>query len=224
MQNTVVGLEGLSLLYQTLGVVLGERPTEQSLQGLETLRLLYTRMPVTFSSCVGEGREALRRAFTQMEDVAYPELVIETWQQDYQRLFCSAPLPHIVPRESAYRGGGQLCDEPTVATRQAYAEAEFRPNSLSALPDDHIATELDFMAYLYQQAAHALHHDWNGTERWLTRKQLFVQRHLKLWMPIFCDEVVARAQTSFWKGIALLTKGLVEFEDPLSAPQDGGNP
>lgn len=218
MQNSLVGLEWMASLYQTLGMVLREHPTEQSLRELDNLRVLSLPLPGAFPPCVQEGREAVHHAVRQMEGVAYPELVIETWQLDYRRLFCSAPLPPIVPRESAYRGGdgGRLCDEPTFVTRQAYVEAGFVPHSFSALPDDHIATELAFVAYLYQQAADAMRRDDQDTERWLTRKQLFVQRHLKQWALTFCDEVIAHAKTNFWKGIALLTKGLVEFEDPLA--------
>lgn len=218
MQNSVVGLEWLASLYQTLGAVLQERPTEQSLRGMDNLRVLSLPLPEAFPPGGREGREAVRHAVMQIEDVAYPKLVIETWQLDYRRLFCSALLPHIIPRESAYRGGngGRLCDEPAFATRQAYAEAGFVSNSFSTLPEDHIATELAFVAYLYRQAADALRGDDKDVERWLTRKQLFVQRHLKQWAFAFCDEVIAYAQTNFWKGIGLLTKGLVEFEDPLS--------
>ncbi len=106
-------------------------------------------------------------------------------------------------------------EELTYAIRQAYVEAGFVSNGLPALPDDDIATGLAFVAYLYQQAADALRRDDKDTERWLTRKRLFVQRHLKQWAFTFCDEVIARAHTSFWQGVALLTKGLLEFEDPL---------
>jgi anaerobic sulfite reductase subunit A len=218
MQNSGVGLEGLASLYQTLGRALRERPTAQSLRELDNLRALSMPLPGVFPPGVREGCEAVRHAMMQIEDVAYPELVIETWQMDYRRLFGGVPLPHIVPRESAYRGGdgGRLCDAPTYAIRQAYVEAGFVPNGLPALPDDHIATEFAFVAYLYQQAADAMRRDSKDVERWLTRKQLFVQRHLKQWAFTFCDEVITYAQTNFWKGIALLTKGLVEFEDPLS--------
>ncbi len=215
MQNTVVGLERLASLYKALSAVYGERPMYYEAQVVDNLRPFLEPLPPDRSGCFEEGREFLRRALTRIDGIAYPELIIEVWQQDYRRLFASVPLPHIVPRESAYRGGGErLCDEPTIATRQAYVEAEFIPNSRAVLPDDHIATELAFIAYLYQQAADAMHRDYKDTERWLMRKQLFVQRHLRQWTPTFCDEIVARAQTNFWKGIALLTKGLVEFEDP----------
>lgn len=63
----------------------------------------------------------------------------------------------VAPWESVYVTGERLIMQPsTLAVREAYAEAGFAARNKGSEPDDHIATECDFMAKMAERAIGAL--------------------------------------------------------------------
>jgi TorA maturation chaperone TorD len=64
-------------------------------------------------------------------------------------------------------------------------------------PDDHIALELEFMAWLCNQSETAA-------------QQQFLNNHILKWVPLFCSDVAKGADTSFYRIVAELTGAWVE--------------
>ena len=120
---------------------------------------------------------------------------------DYVRLFASGMSGALSPpTESYYRvpakGGG-------IAEFVADLQREYRAMGivsvgLSEAPD-HIATELEVMAYLCDQEANA----WAANQLALAGDLLglqsrFLQSHLATWVPLFRDRVHDASPTSFY--------------------------
>jgi TorA maturation chaperone TorD len=62
-------------------------------------------------------------------------------------------------------------------------------------PADHITHELDYVVFCMD----------NGIDY-----KDFVQKHLQRWVPAFCDEVLARAESDFFKETANKTKEAIQ--------------
>ncbi len=73
--------------------------------------------------------------------------------------------------------------ESTIAVRQIYAKWGFRPARLNAEPDDHVATELHFMALLSEATLAAFEAENEKQVRSLAQDQAgFLEAHLGLWI------------------------------------------
>lgn len=143
--------------------------------------------------------------------------LIEDLAVEYTRLFLG-PGKHISPHESVHHerddgDWGRLWGKSTVEVKK-FIEAsglEYK-SEYSGLPD-HISVELEFMQKVTEREAQA----WEGKDKdgaiyCLKIEKKFMDDHLKKWIPIFCDKIIAETESSFYKGMAKLTKKFIEFE------------
>ena len=86
----------------------------------------------------------------------------------------------VAPWESVYVSSDRLVFQAsTLAVREAYGAAGFAAKNKGAEPDDHIATECDFMAKLAQRAQNACEvEDWQSCREALALSAKFLQDHL----------------------------------------------
>ncbi len=126
---------------------------------------------------------------------------LEEVQCEYTRLFRSAfpkvPLP---PYESVYTDEeGLLWGKSTLEVLKCYREAglEFlRTNDKNTIPD-HIAVELEFMAYLASNELEAVSED---EKRFYREKQKsFLRDHLLKWAPGFFEQVEKETKLDFYR-------------------------
>jgi TorA maturation chaperone TorD len=85
-------------------------------------------------------------------------------------------------------------------------------NSFSGNPD-HISAELEFMEMLTRREAEV----WNSGECELALDCLkiqkkFFEQHLDNWVPAFCQKIAEKTEHSFFRGMAQVTKGFLDFE------------
>jgi len=129
--------------------------------------------------------------------------------EEYTRLFVGpSPIPLY---ESLYRSeNGLLMQEETLAVRRQYIEAGLAVNPEHSFPEDHIGAELEFVFFLCQKAAQAK----EGQERdFLVQMQYrFFQEHLIKWISPLCDRLYQEAESSYFKGLAKLTKGFILWD------------
>jgi anaerobic sulfite reductase subunit A len=83
-------------------------------------------------------------------------------------------------------------------------------------PEDHIALELEYMAYLCRKQAEAL----RINDKWaaignLNKQKDFLEKHLMIWVPTFCTDIQRIAQADFYKAIAKITTGYIDMEQDL---------
>jgi TorA maturation chaperone TorD len=133
--------------------------------------------------------------------------------RDWTRLFrgvnIRGPLP---PYESLYRTG-KLQDKPAQEICRLFSKMGIRVPEEWHQPLDYIGVEFDFMHLLCTQERG----NWEKNQLGLVLEVVeieksFLDDHLSLWIPIFCEKMIEQAQEIFFKGIARLTKGFINYD------------
>lgn len=156
----------------------------------------YQRQP----AIVDGARKMMKEMNEQKNNDKYPELLAS----DCQRLFVG-PGPVLAPPwESVYRTRDKLLfGEPDDAVRKIYLREGLVVNQ--AEPADHIALELAFMARV---GALAPENSENAAEI-MNIQCSFLKEHLLSWVPDWQKDVTCNAETHFWSGLAMITKGWI---------------
>ncbi len=121
---------------------------------------------------------------------------------------------------------------------RAYAGAGFAKAGEYRVPEDHVSLELDFMAALGMRAAEAVGRVLAGeatedgadsladAERDMNAQLDFLEKHLLVWIPGFCDLLEGRAATPFYRGVAQMLREFLRQErdclDRLEAAEEEG--
>jgi TorA maturation chaperone TorD len=97
-----------------------------------------------------------------------------------------------------------------VGLEKEYAEAGLELSPKLKEQPDHIAVELEFMAYLCGLEACAETEDVVKAMR--GRQARFLEQHLWRWFPSFLNRLDEKAPTSFYLQVAEATRGFLESE------------
>jgi len=138
---------------------------------------------------------------------------------EYASLFLNVGKKPVYPFESVYTSSEKL------VMQKAYDEvlAIYRQEGLGKTellrePEDHIAIELEFMAYLCQRCAEALQAgEGDQALNYLAKQEGFLAEHLMVWVPAFCDDVEQAAKSDFYRGLAQLTREFLSMEQEAVA-------
>ena len=146
--------------------------------------------------------------------------IIEYLAVEYARLFLG-PGQHISPHESVHkesvRGGGMLCGKASTDVKEFIESRGIVFKSDYTGFPDHISVELEFMHHLILWEKKSLQElDGRTAEHFRAMEQQFLNDHIKQWIPLFCEKVIKKSNSSFYKGMAQLTKRFIELE-----PEDG---
>ncbi len=150
---------------------------------------------------------ALARMNSWLQSAPAEELFREL-RHDYAELFLNAGQNPAFPYSSCYVSGKVeplLMQDPLFQARKAYHASGLHKNPVWPDLDDHIAVELEFMAYLVGQA---------GTEK---QQKDFLCNHLLPWAEPFCTQLADSATTNFYKGLAELTRAVLTADDAALA-------
>ena len=125
------------------------------------------------------------------------------------------------PYESVYRDG-RLWGKSTVDVSQTYQRLGVNPPETWTEPPDYIGIELDFMRLTCLNEGEA----WQAGSadkalEYLEAGRDFLRNHVMPWVPGFCEKMYERAELDFYKGIARLTRGFVEYDHRLADQQLG---
>ncbi len=133
---------------------------------------------------------------------------------DYAGLFLNASQTPVYPYESVYTSEERLLMQK--ARDQMIEELRSEGLALTANakePEDHIAIELEFVAHLCQKTIQSLEQgDLLSARQYLEKQKSFLDKHLLVWAPTFCDDTFRAARTDFYKGVAQLTKDFLASE------------
>ncbi|MCJ7567034.1 MAG: molecular chaperone TorD family protein [Anaerolineales bacterium] len=180
--------------------------------------LLDRILALEFSSTEGipeidEGYRILHGYVEKAGENTLTELAV-----DYAKIFLGVQSQlGIYPYESVYTSKEKLImQEARDQVVQLYRQEGLDRAADYREPEDHIALELEFMAYLSQKTIDALQ-DGEGEEvvRFLEKQKLFLEEHLMNWVPAFCEDMEQIAQTDFYTATAKITKGFLALEDGL---------
>lgn len=117
----------------------------------------------------------------------------------------------VAPWESVYATGERLVMQPsTLAVREAYASAGFTARNKGSEPDDHVATECDFMAKMAERAADAASvGDKAACAGVLRVSRLFLRDHLAAHADGFADAFAEAAEKGADDGASEVIGGAV---------------
>jgi TorA maturation chaperone TorD len=166
------------------------------------------------------------------DDVVYAEIgqLTENLGVEYTRLFLG-PGKHVPPYESVQvkEGSGVLRGPECQAVQRYIEKSGFVYNAeFSGLPD-HISVELEFMSHLTRLEAEAWKRlDPSEAGKCLDHEDHFMTNHLGRWFLAFCDEVMDRTVSSFYREVARLTTEFLqsetlEIEHALLSSRDGAS-
>lgn len=130
-------------------------------------------------------------------------------REEFTRIFVG-PLP-IPLYESVYRSqSGLVNQEETAAVRQKYLEAGLLIHPESSFPEDHIGAELEFLYFLCEKAAATRGKE--AQKHVFLFQQEFLRDHLSVWVGPFCDRLFSAARSSYFRGVAKITKGFIAWD------------
>ena len=143
--------------------------------------------------------------------------VIDELAVDYVRCFIghgNTGFSAAYPYESVYTSARRLLmgdarDEVVALYRAAGKDkaADWKE------PEDHVALELEFVAYLCEKAAEALDAgDEDGAYALTVQQGNFLYDHVENWVPMMLDDLEKFAKTSFYQGLCKLTRGMLAYD------------
>lgn len=167
---------------------------------------------------LGKDSEGCMTQVSLASLVAAPDDIDARLRDEYTMLFIGPAKLVAPPWESVYAGKGDLLfQESTLEVRESFRAAGYRASGYPREADDHLATELDFMATLSERALDAHRaQDEKGVRLALSRQLLFLSEHLNEWLPSFCDRLDGGIESSFsrfYLDFALLAKAVCEADE-----------
>jgi putative dimethyl sulfoxide reductase chaperone len=161
---------------------------------------------------LGDDRARLAEGLDDLERLE--PVTLEGLQADYERYFGKS-VDRVPARESAYRWR-DVSDVVGAAGDVARTlRQQYRQFGTAAAPgsEDHVAVELEFMAYLCAREAAAWAAETPEAARQLRRQQHnFLDDHLGRWLPDFCGQLDRRWDRSFYVCFARLCNSWMQIE------------
>jgi TorA maturation chaperone TorD len=139
-----------------------------------------------------------------------PELNnIEALRVDYSKLFVGPYKLLAPPYGSVYlENSTRLMGDSTLDVKNRYVKEGLQVDLKEA--PDHIAIELEFMYYLISKEVEAaLNSNTVNTVAYLEKQKDFLGTHLGIWVSDLASNILANAETMFYKNIARLTDSFV---------------
>lgn len=186
---------------------------ESAFKLLEFPQVGTTRFREGTEDALKEIENGLRliNAYISKEDHAF-EKDLSNLSKDWTRLFRGVdkggPLP---PYESLYRTG-KLQEKPAQDIHRLFSKMGVHVPEEWHQPPDYIGVELDFMRLLCEKEREAWEEGRDSVHEVLEEENSFLENHLGLWIPLFCERMVNYAREDFFRGIAHLTIGLIEYD------------
>jgi TorA maturation chaperone TorD len=220
-------LTGEVLLFNLLGKLLYEVPTRELLQPLID-NDVFTEAPFAETQPdVIAGLPMLAKWCRTYQQESGENGILKELQVDYTNLFTGIGKLPVAPWESVYFNDERLVFQTqTMDVRAWYHRYGLEVLNLHQEPDDHIGLELMFVAHLAQLGLAALEAENDlEFEQVLAAQRGFLSKHLFLWVPLWCKQMLEYARTDFYRGLALVIRGaLFELGRILEIPMPEGEP
>jgi TorA maturation chaperone TorD len=160
----------------------------------------------------GLNSSAWDKAAAELEKVAAAPLGAR--RAEYQSLFVGPGRPSIWLYESQHLDG-RLPGPATFQLKKLYEQGGLESSS-AELPD-HAALELEFLAYLTEQA----NYEHSSAKDWHAVRNLFIKNHAGRWLPIVGQQMV-RSPYPAWAAIGYVLIASLSKETPKPAHKTPG--
>jgi len=150
-----------------------------------------------------------------------PSQAYKSLAYEYADIFLNAGENPAFPYESIYESRDPLVMRESVfSVRRAYRKGGVHKSSDYKDLDDHIAVELEFLAYLITQGEK----DPKRAADFQKQQVDFLRDHLMGWVIEFCAVLSNSAQSAFYQGLAELTMSFLFHERMLAFDLEAGKP
>jgi TorA maturation chaperone TorD len=203
-------LAGEALVCDLLGKLLYEYPEREWLQGLAD-EAIFDEIPFGAEQPEVEAGLQLLQQWSRQSRGGLLNGALDDLRADYTRLFLGPSKVLTPPWESVQFTEERLVfQERTLEVRRWYRRFGLEVVKLYNEPDDHLGLELAFLAHLARQGLAALAQGRQAqlAETWAAQRE-FLQAHPLRWVPGWCQQVVLQAHTDFYRGVALVIRGVV---------------
>jgi TorA maturation chaperone TorD len=167
------------------------------------------------------GEEALRqidkglkliKPYASRKNVIDEKILIDI-SKDWTHLFRGVERDGILPPyESLYRTG-KLQEKPARKIHRLFSQMGIRVPDEWHQPPDYIGVELDFMRLLCSGELEAYEkQEKKSIVEVVAAEKSFVEHHLGMWVSEFCKKMAEQAREDYYRGVARLTIGLVEYD------------
>lgn len=179
---------------------------------LAFFRLLQAAYAAPVTPDLAEALREVAQVYMALMDRAVPLLAEPDPAADeaeFNRLFVGPGALVAPPHESVYLSPEHvLMQAETLAVRRFYRAygKELAPDRHE--PDDHLAFELEFYAYLQTI---------RPPGRRLQAMQRFSAEHLERWVPAFCKRVIEGTTSPFYRSLAIITRETILTERQVLA-------
>ncbi|MDQ7094062.1 molecular chaperone TorD family protein [Desulfosporosinus sp. PR] len=147
-------------------------------------------------------------AYSQVKPLELRQMCFE-----FNRLFVGPTSPIAPPYESVYLSPERLVmQEHTLEVRQMYQAENLMATSQGTAPDDFIATELEFAAYLLNCVSReSSRGNSSNAVKYLDLYNEFMQKHPQRWLKLFAASVLENARHPVFPLIMQVLLGTIEL-------------
>ena len=141
------------------------------------------------------------------------EKALTNLSKDWTRLFRGVERDGILPPyESLYRTG-KLQEKPAREIHRLFSQMGIRVPDEWHQPQDYIGVELDFMRLLCSREFEVCEkQEKKFIVEVVAAEKSFIEHHLGAWASKFCEKMGEQAREDYYRGIAKLTIGLIEYD------------
>lgn len=205
--TSIDSLERQAAAFSLVSTVLRVSPEREWLESI-VANEVFEELPYASTQQACLQGQSMLKSWTEH----YSEHSLDECYSDHMNLFIGPGKSLAPPWESTYavNGEGLLFQKETLEVRKWYRAFGLQIDNLYHEPDDHIAYELEFVATLAGQAAEALRTvDTSKGNQLIQAQKEFLETHLLIWAFEWCELMIQKAQTDFYRGIAYLVKGFL---------------
>jgi TorA maturation chaperone TorD len=133
---------------------------------------------------------------------------LKNLSKDWTHLFRGVVRDGILPPyESLYRPERRQ-KKPAQQINRLFSEMGIQVPEEWHQPSDYIGVELDFMRLLCEREKMEM----DALRHILEIEKSFLEEHLALWVPRFCEKMFRQAHEDYYRGVSRLTTGLVGYD------------
>jgi TorA maturation chaperone TorD len=141
------------------------------------------------------------------------EEILTNLSRDWTRLFRGVIRDGILPPYESLYQAERLQKKTAQEINRLFSKMGVQVPDEWHQPSDYIGVELDFMRLLCEKEwRHRDNGERNALREAVETEKSFLEDHLTLWVPIFCERMLKEAREEYYLGIAHLTLGLVGFD------------
>lgn len=141
------------------------------------------------------------------------EEILKNLSKDWTRLFRGVVRDGMLPPyESLYRPK-KLRRTPVREINRLFSEMGIQVPEEWHQPSDYIGVELDFMRLLCEREEQERERmEMDALRQVLKLEYSFLQEHVALWVPLFCEGMFRQAHEDYYRGVSRLTTGLIGYD------------